>query len=281
MVRAATGAILLVCLASAAGVRSVEADVARKATAPNVTVELIAARPTLVPGENWLGLRFILNDGWYIYWVNPGDSGGPPTALWTPSAGLSAGEFEWGVPTRIAHGPLVNYGFYGDVVLPFRLTVARGTTEGRLGADVSWLVCKDICIAGKARLAIGFPLTGDARAATPDWARMIARAREGVPRPAPRTWRVEGREEGNAFHVTLVTGTPASGGTFFPMDAGVIEEAADQAPTPFDRGIRFTLRKSNLLTATPATLRGVVTLGPGPAHVVSVPIVPAAPTKGR
>ena len=206
------------------------AQPARKASAAHATVELIAAVPApTAGGDTWLGLRFILEPEWHIYWVNPGDSGGPPSALWTPSAGLTPGEFEWPAPQRIAYGTLVNYGYYGDLVLPFKLSAAAGTSGGTLSATVSWLACKDVCVSGRGRVAIAFPLEGDARAATPAWKGLIEAALGRVPRPAPASWRVEGRDEGDAFAVTVSTGAPETAGTFFALDPGVLEESAPQA----------------------------------------------------
>jgi hypothetical protein len=81
--------------------------------------------------------------------------------------------------------------------------------------------------------------------------------------------------------VTIATGRREAGGTFYPIDSGLVDDAAPQHPSPFERGLRFTLKKSDLLTSTPANLRGVVALDNGTAHVVSVPIGPPAPSKGR
>jgi thiol:disulfide interchange protein DsbD len=259
-----------------------QSPVPRKVTAPHVTVELIAAAATLPPaGGAWLGLRLILEPGWHVYWQNPGDSGGPPTVVWTPSAGLAPGAFEWPAPERIPYGKLVNYGYHGDVVLPFKVDTKAAGSSGTLDARVNWLVCKEVCVSGKGRLAIGFPLAADAAAAVPAWRQMIDEARGRVPRPAPAGWRVEGRDEGPAWSVTVTTGRRESGGTFFPLEAGIVEDAAPQQPSPFDRGLRFTLEKSDLLTSTPTTLRGVVALDSGATHVVSVPLDRPAPSRGR
>lgn len=267
--------LLLPALAAA------QAQVSRKAGGLHVAAELIASAPTLSPkGETWLGLRFILEPGWHLYWVNPGDSGGPPTVVWTPSAGLEPGEFLWPVPERIPYGRLVNYGYHGEVVLPFKVT-ARPGASGQLDARVNWLVCKDVCVPGKGRLAITFPLTGDAAAAVPAWKSLIDQARAQVPARAPAEWRVDARDEGEAFALDVITGRRETGGTFFPLEASIVEDAAPQHPAPFDRGIRFTLKKSDLLTSTPATLRGVVALADGTAHAVSASIAAPATSKGR
>jgi thiol:disulfide interchange protein DsbD len=254
----------------------------RKINAPHVTVELIAARPALVPGgDTWLGLRFIIERGWHLYWVNPGDSGGPPTVLWTPAPGLSAGEFEWPAPERIPYGQLVNYGYHGDLVLPFKVTAARGTTSGTLQASVTWLVCLEVCVSGKGRVAATFPLAADAAAASPAWQQMIDEARAKVPRAAPSPWRAKAAEGTSSFAVELITGRRETGATFFPLDTGVIDDAAPQNPEPLDRGLRLTLKKSDLLTKSPSTLRGVVALGSGATHTVSIPVHRSASEKGR
>lgn len=274
----------MLCVAAAAAALwspAAGAQPARKLNAPHVTVELVASQGALRPGgDAWMGLRFILEPGWHIYWVNPGDSGGPPTALWQPDAGLTPREIEWPAPKRIPYGPLVNYGYYGDVVLPFRLSAAAGTAAGTLGGNLSWLVCKEICVAGKGRLAISFPLAGDAAAAVPAWKEMIDASRARVPRPAPASWRPEVREEGDAFLLTVTTGAREAGGTFFPLDGGVLDEPAPQQPEPQPRGLRLRLEKSDLLTTRPAALRGVLTLDSGASHVISVPLGAVSP-KGQ
>jgi thiol:disulfide interchange protein DsbD len=250
----------------------------RKALGPHVTVELIAARPSLVPGgDTWLGLRFILEPGWHIYWRNPGDSGGPPKAAWTPSAGLMPGAFEWPAPKRIPTPPIVNYGYYGDVVLPFKVSAAGGITAGTLAANHTWLVCKEVCLSGKGQAAITFPLTGDAAAAVPAWQQMIEQARAKVPRPAPAGWRVSAQPEGDTFVVSVRTGARERGGVFFPADEGVLSEAADQRPAPLDDGLRLTLTKSDFLTTVPPVLRGVLALESGATHEIAIPLTGSSP----
>lgn len=273
--------VLLAWALAAAWPSAASAQVPRKASAPHVTVELVASQPTLrAGGDTWLGVRFILEPGWHIYWVNPGDSGGPPAALWQPDAGLTPRDFLWPAPTRIPYGPLVNYGYYGDVVLPFRLTAAGKTSSGTLAANLSWLVCKEICVSGKGRLAITFPLAGDAAAAAPAWKTMIDDWRARVPPPAPASWRVQVEDAGEAWLLSVTTGRREAGGTFFPIDSGVLDEPAPQQPEPTERGLRLRLVKSDLLTTAPAVLRGVLTLDSGASHEIALPLG-AVSLKGR
>lgn len=98
--------------------------------------------------EVWLGLRIEHQPHWHTYWLNPGDSGLPTTAAWTLPAGFAAGDIAWPTPKQLPLGPLMNYGYDGDLLLPVRLTVPPGYRGGpipvKLRAD--FLICEEVCI---------------------------------------------------------------------------------------------------------------------------------------
>ena len=243
----------------------------RKAVTPQVTVEIIASEQTLFAGETWIGIRFILGDGWHIYWRNPGDSGSPPVLRWTVPTGVTISEIEWPVPERIAVGPMTNYGYHGDVVLPVRLRTTA-PFAGPLTASATWVVCKEICVSGKAMLGITFPLMADAASATPAWKALIERARARVPVAMPEGWSAAAVDAGRRFDLTVTTGAREAGGAFFSQDEGVVDEAAPQSPQPFEHGLRLSLKKSGFLSGVPRALRGVVVLDSGRAVDVIAPV---------
>ncbi len=257
------------CLAAAASGQDVPPRVAK---GRYVTVDLVTARQA--DDEVWAGVRFRLDPGWHVYWRNPGDSGGPPRVRWTRlPPGWSAGEIEWPAPQRIAVDRLVNYGYSGEVLLPVRLMPPpRGTRphtssgDGAVVADVRWIVCRDVCVPGKA--AIGLSLDQIASPAAGQWAGLIARARDLVPRPAPTSWRATLRDEAEAFSVSIVVDGRAERGTFFPIDESQVDDAAPQQVDVSGQTIRFRLRKSDQLTTTPTTLRGVVVFASGTAYEI-------------
>jgi len=77
--------------------------------AKHVDVELVADVAGVAPGQTFrLGVRFVPEKNWHVYWKNPGDSGEAPRIQWMLPAGLTAGELEWPTPERIPVGPLVN-----------------------------------------------------------------------------------------------------------------------------------------------------------------------------
>ena len=82
----------------------------------HVEAELVAERTALVPGvPSTLALRLKIEDGWHTYWRNPGDSGLPTTLAWKLPPGFVASEIEWPPPRALPVGPLVNYGYEGEV----------------------------------------------------------------------------------------------------------------------------------------------------------------------
>ncbi len=96
---------------------------------------MLSASASLEAGaDTWIGVRFLLEPGWHLYWRNPGDSGTPPMLLWTAPAGVTVGDVEWPAPERIPLGSLVNYGYHGDVD-PARARARRLPSRGPGGAQ--------------------------------------------------------------------------------------------------------------------------------------------------
>src|ERR1700755_3581074 len=64
-------------------------------------------------------------------------------ARWT------AGDIVWPAPKKIPVGPLMNYGYQDDVLLPVPITAPANAKAGdkiTLKAQVSLLVCAEVCV---------------------------------------------------------------------------------------------------------------------------------------
>jgi len=117
-------ALLLALLQTPAPAQPVRTD--------HVTAELVARQAAVAPGQTVaIGLRLQHIPHWHTYWRNPGDSGLPTTLDWQLPAGSQVSGIEWPAPRRLPVGPLVNYGYEGDLLLPMRFTApADARTEG-------------------------------------------------------------------------------------------------------------------------------------------------------
>ena len=120
---------------------------------PHGTLELISENPWVAAGH-WvnLGLRFELEKGWHIYWINPGDSGEPPHVQWQLPAGFTVGETKWPAPRRLGASSVVDFGYEDAVTLivPLRAgTNVASQKRAQLAAEVRVLVCREMCIPGR------------------------------------------------------------------------------------------------------------------------------------
>ena len=105
------------------------------------------------PGTYKFGYKFTFTPGWHTYWVNPGDSGGPPTFSYKNPKGWVINKNTWPGPSKIEYPPLMTYGYENEVVFPFEITfdnLADASTE----IDIKFLVCDDICIPEEATLEL-------------------------------------------------------------------------------------------------------------------------------
>lgn len=135
---------------------------AQPVPATQATLELLAARQQIVPGETFhLAVRFELEPHWHIYWRNPGASGLAPEINWQLPAGFEVGAMQWPAPERISLEGLVSYGYEGVVTFVVPLTAPEGLEQGAIiaiQAEVFYLICKEQCLPGEANLRLELPV---------------------------------------------------------------------------------------------------------------------------
>jgi len=121
-----------------------------------VRAQLVAATDHIAPGGDFhLGVRFEIEPGWHIYWRYPGAAGLATDIRWELPAGLQVDGLEWPLPISFTQSEgIPGYGYEGTVVLASRVHVAPDFDPAlsTVGAEVSWLACKGVCVLGSARL---------------------------------------------------------------------------------------------------------------------------------
>ena len=105
------------------------------------------------PGTIDLGYKFIFTPGWHTYWINPGDSGGPPTFQSNQVKGWKINQNLWPGPQIIEYPPLMTYGYENEVVFPFKLEIADLENK-EADINIKFLVCDDICVPEEANLKL-------------------------------------------------------------------------------------------------------------------------------
>jgi thiol:disulfide interchange protein len=245
------------------------------ADAAHLHVQLVVPAAALASGDSAdAGLYFKLEPGWHVYWKNAGDSGEPPRMKWTLPDGISAGPLQFPVPKRLPLGPLMDFGYEDEVLFPFQLKVAAGAKSGPaiLHAKVDWLVCREVCIPGKAELEATRPVTGQASKASvePD-ATLCARLGNRLPQPPPSAFKAGFQSTATGFRLTLLTGQKETQASFFPADQNVLDNPAPQKLTSTASGLSLDLKKDANLTTNPERLRGVIELSNGRAYEIAAP----------
>lgn len=215
--------------------------------------DLVSDVKSVQPGKALrVALRLVMDEGWHVYWKNPGDSGLAPEIQWNLPAGLKAGDIHWPLPKRIASGPLVSFGYEGEVFLIFDITVPDGLVpnqELKLQADADWLTCQVDCIPGKAKLELILPV----KEGQPETDGTMAAQFLNVSKSWPvdsKDWQVKvtNRVQDFFFEITSSSDNrPLQNIFFYPDRSDLIDHAAAQQVQTIKDGITLTVAKSNIL----------------------------------
>jgi thiol:disulfide interchange protein len=232
----------------------------RPAQGRHVAVSLIAETRSIVPGRSFhVALRQQIEAGWHTYWLNPGDSGLPTEIQWSLPRDFKAGPILWPQPERIAYGPVVDYGYYNEVLLPVDIDVPSTLSPGTnimLAAHASWLVCSDTCIPEEAQLSISVPVATQTEPDR-DWAERFASARAQLPLPNPFPTTASVKAESIILHIATGNAEKLRDVTFFPIDRDVVDNDAPQSPVAEPGGLTLTLRR-DVTKPAPAALNGLL-----------------------
>jgi thiol:disulfide interchange protein DsbD len=248
----------------------------------HLAAELVPEAQGIAPGQTiHVALRQTIQPGWHTYWKNAGDSGQPTQIKWTLPAGWSAGDFIWPTPKRLPVGPLVNYGYEDEVLLPVAVTAPANARPGEtvtLKADAAFLVCKEICVPEDAKLQIALPVTGGPAAKDPTWGGPIEKVLANAPKPAGLAAVFETRPTGVVLAVTgkALRGADVREAYFYPFDSNVIDHAKPQPVERGPDGLTLTLTPGYAFQAPtpPKAMAGVLTVDDKAYEVAASPGTP-------
>ena len=198
------------------------------------------------PGVIQLGYKFVFTPGWHTYWINPGDSGGPPIFEFNSPSGWDINENVWPGPQKIIYPPLMTFGYVDEVIFPFELNL-KNLNDQDTEITTKFLVCDDICVPEEATLLLSLKngiLNIDEKPEE------LKKWLNRVPIRAPPEMVLSSNE--NNF--TLEYASLNSNSYFFPFDDSVMDYSDEQ---------NFSNNKLNfeVFDDFNKSLRGVVNIG--------------------
>lgn len=252
--------------------------------AQHLTAEIVSLAPAIAPGGTaQIGLVITLEEHWHVYWLNAGDSGEPPVIHWNLPPGITAGPMQFAIPTRLPLGPLMDFGYEDTAAFPVTLTAAATAKPGpiHLDAHVSWLVCREVCIPGKAHLGLDLNVTppGSSSSQPGPLVGALGQAIKDIPKPLPAKMQFSVLGGKTDLVLTLITGEPEEDAEFYPVDPDQIVNASDQLVEHIPNGIRLRLRRAEdpdhpgQTGKLPTAFHGVIKISESEAYDVSASVV--------
>ncbi len=211
----------------------------------------------------WVGVELKMADGWDTYWINPGDAGFPTKVDWKLPEGFSASSLHWPYPEKFVSQSMVGFGYTDSVMLLAEITPPQdlpSLQEVTLGANVSWLACKEQCVPGQAQVKLTLPVTAATPEKNGEMKQKFAEARSDLPQTLP------GMTAGTKEQDIVLNFKPEPGqfkeiaeASFIPEMGEMIDYLAPQQLQKADEGL-YTLKvkRAHPEMAPPAHVKGVL-----------------------
>lgn len=265
------GAIAVTLMPAATGAQAVapQAGAVSRATADQpVEIELRSATRVLVPGEAAaVAIRLRPDTGWHTYWRFAGDVGSAPSMAWRLPEGFVAEPLRWPTPGMIVSPPFASYGYERETHMLSAVRIpqsARVGSRATLAGTVTWVACKEECIAGDVDLALTLPVAATSVA---DTAAVRAFGDEDARVPLRGTdWLFQSAEDTDAIVLRVRAPQPsriaefdnAARVHFYVDSAGVIDHAAPSVVRWRGEELELRLVRSPYAAGTLTRLTGVL-----------------------
>jgi DsbC/DsbD-like thiol-disulfide interchange protein len=117
-----------------------------------------AAKTSRVPVR--MGISIELEEGWHLYWSNPGDAGLAPSVHWTLPPGFSAGPLRHPVPEKTVEADIVSFEHENPTLLICDIHPAPSYPSRKpwkAEAVFEWMACRDSCVTGETAIRAVVP----------------------------------------------------------------------------------------------------------------------------
>lgn len=240
--------------------------------APHITAELISDSGLVSPGsKSHVALSLTMEPGWHVYWQYAGDSGEAPVVAWSAPQGMTLGSMQYPAPSRLPLAPLMDYGYEGRAIFPYDLTTAPQLAIGpaTLRAHVQWLVCREVCLPGKAFLGLALQVTPTAPSMTNP---LIDAAIRAEPSSLPPSVKVHASATRTLLTLDISTGQREQLAEYYPLDDASIRNAAEQKVEPTSHGAKLVTERADISDTLPKDIKGVLKLSGGRSYDFDAPV---------
>ena len=104
-----------------------------------------------------IGLEYQMQPGWKTYWKSPGDGGFAQNISWENSSNISDVKILWPTPIKFEILGLTSLGYQDNVTFPIEIEIENEFKDVNINFDVNYLICKEVCIPGDARIFLDIP----------------------------------------------------------------------------------------------------------------------------
>ena len=125
-----------------------------------------------------LGLEYEMDPGWKTYWQSPGDGGFPQNIVWDESINVKDIKLQWPKPKEFQILGLNSIGYEDKVIFPIEVKIENKSKITNLDISINYLICKDICIPGNARIFLDVP---PGLAKTTEYYYVVEKAQSSIP----------------------------------------------------------------------------------------------------
>jgi DsbC/DsbD-like thiol-disulfide interchange protein len=118
-----------------------------------VTIDVI---PFYNPSKYELLFHFKIKEDWHLYWINPGDAGLMVSFDWEYPDGVKDTVF-YPIPKKKVESGITSFIYEEELLILADLWIPvhiKKDTNSTINISLSWLICKESCLPGKADFSL-------------------------------------------------------------------------------------------------------------------------------
>lgn len=120
-------------------------------TSEPLKIELISEQDSIAPEKAFkVGLLFKIQEGYHVYWKNPGEFGMPLNITWQLPEGFSLSNIEWTNP-HVYSEQMTVFAYEKEAMIIATIIPSKNVPLNQqvpIGVKVNWLACANDCVPG-------------------------------------------------------------------------------------------------------------------------------------